>query len=997
MTGKTISHYEISRQLGCGGMGIVYQAEDTKLKRTVALKFLPPELTRDREANERFIREARAAAKLNHINTCTLYEIDEINGQLLIAMEYVAGQNLKEKYGSGRLPIDESLRIITQIIQGLNHAHQQGVIHRDIKPANILITRDGIVKIVDFGIAKLKGHTQLTQNGKMLGTIDYISPEQAGGDIIDQRADIWSTGVLLYQMLTGQLPFKGDCDQVIIYSILHEKYKPITSISPEIPKELEKIVDRALQKDLDLRYQQIHHMGNDIIKFRENYKTQGPVKEIKDSRLRSGIIKINKAGISIALIMILLVIFFIIKPFILKKNTIENPIPIAVICFENQTGDDAYNYLRDAIPNLLITSLEQSPYLRVTTWERMHDLLKQQGKKDVQVIDKDTGFELCQLDGTNIIVLGSYTKAGDIFATDIKVLDVSTKRIIKSASCQGEGVASILKYQIGDLSEEISRGIGLSEEIIKSAQINMADATTSSMEAYRKFLAGRENVDKSYWEDALPPLKKAVELDSTFALAYFYLAQAYWALYNDNECIKASAKAKIYSSNVTEKEKLYIEESMALNVEHDYKKSYEILIQMVKKYPREKRIYLKLGNYYLLRNRFTEAVNELSRALELDPNFGPAYYCLSRTYVDMGNQDRAIQLLNEYAAVSFVEASPFDALGDLYFHIGKLDAAIVNYEKVLQVKPDFYAAYLKIAYSQALKEEYGQAVIWIDNYIDHAQSAGPAGEGRWWQAFYRFWLGQFNLSVKNLHDLITEAEKIKSPHGKAIIEFLMGWITYEHQEYEISRRYFTSSFDYIINGYPAVYLSYYKFCTGLIDIKQGEIDSVKFKLPEIQSFLTETVERDLYWNAYLTTAYQLLQAEALLAEDSVEKAITFAEESYPKEIPETPSMQLLFYNVPAQQDVLARIFLQESDLEKAISEYKRLITFDPKSKDRRLISPVYHYKLAKLYEKKGQLVEAAEQYKKFLEIWQNADADLPELRDAQNKLKQLTKKNQLIR
>jgi serine/threonine protein kinase len=239
MTRNKISHYKILEKLGSGGMGDVYKAEDTKLKRMVALKFLPPELTRDQEAKNRFVHEAQAASSLDHSNICTIYEIDETeDGQMFIAMACYEGETLKKKIERGPLPVDEAIDIVLQIAQGLSKAHEKGIMHRDIKPANILITEDGHVKIIDFGLAKLTGQTRLTKTGMTMGTVAYMSPEQARGETVDHRTDIWSLGVVLYEMITAQSPFKGEYEQAVLYSILHEEPVPLTTLRPDVPEAL---------------------------------------------------------------------------------------------------------------------------------------------------------------------------------------------------------------------------------------------------------------------------------------------------------------------------------------------------------------------------------------------------------------------------------------------------------------------------------------------------------------------------------------------------------------------------------------------------------------------------------------------------------------------------------------------------------------------------------------------------------------------------------------
>jgi serine/threonine protein kinase len=267
MIGKTISHYKIIEKLGEGGMGVVYKAEDSKLKRQVALKFLPPELTRDTEAKERFVHEARAASALQHTNICTIHAIDETeDGQLFICMDYYKGETLKKKIDQRPLKLDDAIKIAIQIAQGLAKAHEAGIVHRDIKPANIIITEDGEVKIMDFGLVKFEEITTMTKTGTTLGTVNYMSPEQATGEKVDHRSDIWSLGVLLYEILTGQLPFKGDYKPAVIYSILNQTQEPITALRTGVSKSLENLVNKCLEKNASDRYQHADELSVDLRK-----------------------------------------------------------------------------------------------------------------------------------------------------------------------------------------------------------------------------------------------------------------------------------------------------------------------------------------------------------------------------------------------------------------------------------------------------------------------------------------------------------------------------------------------------------------------------------------------------------------------------------------------------------------------------------------------------------------------------------------------------------
>ncbi len=296
--------YKVIEVAGKGGMGIVYKAKDTKLKRNVALKFLPPELTKDKEAKERFVLEAQAAAALSHPNICTIHEINEEEGKSFIVMEYVEGQSLKNKIDRGPIDIEEALDIAIQVAEGMEQAHKKGIVHRDIKSANIMVTDAGQAKIMDFGLAKVKGGTLLTREGTTLGTVAYMSPEQARGEEVDQRSDIWSLGIVMYEILSGQLPFRGDREASILYSVVHEEAKPVTAWNPDIPPELQQIINRSLKKKSEARYAFASEMLNDLKKYQDSLR----VEKMGIFNLRSFLRKIRKPIVAIPALLIIALI-----------------------------------------------------------------------------------------------------------------------------------------------------------------------------------------------------------------------------------------------------------------------------------------------------------------------------------------------------------------------------------------------------------------------------------------------------------------------------------------------------------------------------------------------------------------------------------------------------------------------------------------------------------------------------------------------------------------
>jgi serine/threonine protein kinase/Tfp pilus assembly protein PilF len=942
MIGRTVSHYRILAVLGRGGMGTIYRAEDTRLKRQVALKFLELRPGGGPNEIERLVREAQAASQLDHQNICTIYEIDEVDGEAFIAMACIEGQDLGSRIAAGAMTQEEAVEIARQIAVGLREAHGKGIVHRDIKPANIMLTPKGEVKITDFGLAEMFDSVPDSQHDTTSGTIAYMSPEQLRGEEVDARSDIWSLGVVLYEMLTGGRPFEGDYAQAIVYSALNLEPPPAAELRDDVTPEISRVVSRSLAKRPEDRYQNMDEFLTDLESATGQWGTPGEARR-----------------------------------------------PIAVISFENLTGDVSYDYLERAIPNLLITSLERSQHLRVITWERMRDLLRQLGRSDVETVDRDLGFEASKLEGVHAIVTGSFTKAGDTFATDAKVLDVDTKTLVASSSSHGDGVDSILKIQVDELSRQILSGLDVEDKDAEAIDKPIAELTTASLEAYEHFLKGKDSYERLYNAEARRLLEKAVELDPYFAEAYLYLAWTYVRLRQPADRDEALSKAMSLSGRATRKERLYIEAAHARTVEQDGPKEFGILKQIAREFPGEKLVHHRLAGYHRARGELYQAIEEYNRVLALDPGFGWAMNELVYMYTDIREFEKAAEYFERYAGVSAGDSNPVDSMGELCFRMGRLDEAIAKYRHALELNPDFYYAYWEIAYVSALKEDYTAAFDWIESFIERAPSFGTVAEGHRWRCLYKYWVGQLSEALSDVQLIAELADEEGSELWTAEADRMRAWILYDRNQLKEARGYFESCLA-AVEGNPRAFIpaatSYspgsldqvqtlraaHHLALSLLDLREEQPDRARSRLRGVAQAAPDHAT--------------LLEGEVLLAEGHLDEAVAVLEAAQPWPTPYMSDTEgMLAHNLPPLKDTLARAYAAKGESFKAIAEYERLTTLDALTGDRRLAHPRYHFRLAKLYESRGWDDRARERYSAFLRACERADEEISEVKTARSK------------
>jgi serine/threonine protein kinase/tetratricopeptide (TPR) repeat protein len=744
MIGKTILHYKISEELGRGGMGVVYKAEDTKLDRTVAIKFLPRSVSSNQEERQRFVIEAKAAAALNHNNIATIFNIEEADDELFIVMEYIDGQELKDRIDAGPLTVDECIDIATQIAKGLQTAHKSGIVHRDIKSANIMLKEDGQVKIMDFGLAKVRGGKQITKAGTTLGTAAYMSPEQTRGDEVDHRSDIWSLGILVYEMVTGQLPFKGDYEQAITYSILNEEQQPITGLRTGIPMEMERIVNKCLQKDPSDRYQ---HAEEFIVDLRQVKKESEINKLLSKTGMSRTLPQKQKRSFVVPGI-IAVVILLLIAGYFFFRGEAESTerIPIAVTDFVNQTNEPELN----GLSGMLITALEQSQRLAVVTRSRMFDILRQLGKGDVEFIDKKLGTEICKQANIEALAIASIRKLGNRYAIDLKVLDPLKDEYLFTAKEEGDGQESVFSM-IDKLAEKTRAGLKEKAEQIHAARQNVADVVTTNLEAYQHYFKGEELINKLKFRESEDEFRKAIAIDTSFALAYSRLGYA--LAWNGSERAKEPIrKAMKHIQKVSEKEQYYIRSLNAL-MDQNIDETLEIYRELLKLYPDEKEALYQVGDWSYHQADYSTAIKYLEKVLVIDPQFERAYQHIMWTYRDLEEFDKVLEYAKQYV-VKVPDERAYAMLGESYSLKGNFDEALQTFKRAFEIFPSNSMLIEGMGETYIFKNDFEKAEKEFIKLLQESRPFADKSLGYQNLAVLNAYLGKYRETLKMVDHMI---------------------------------------------------------------------------------------------------------------------------------------------------------------------------------------------------------------------------------------------------
>ena len=978
MIGTVISHYLVLEKLGAGGMGVVYKAQDTRLGRFVALKFLPDDFADDPQRRERFQREARAASALNHPNICTIYDIGEADGRVFMAMEFLAGMTLKDKIAGAPVELDQLFDIARQVLDGLGAAHAQGIIHRDIKPANFFVTSSGRAKILDFGLAKIATVSRArtgdeatlvdgagqTSAGVTLGTMPYMSPEQAFGKPLDTRTDLFSLGVTLYEMATGQMPFHGDTTGILFLSIVQETPAPVMQLNPRVPAELQRIINKCLEKDRELRYQHASDISSDLKRLQRGggpthltaagSTTQNAaatsVSETQaqstEHRTRSSVTSasvtteqspVKRRSWKIAVPAAIALIALAIAGSIFLRShhavSLTDKDTIVLADFTNSTNDPVFD---GALRQGLEAQLAQSPFLAIVSEQRIQQTLRQMNKPSDTRLTPEVAQEVCQRTNSAAVLHGSIAQIGSQYSLVLKAVSCAGAESLASTKAEAADKDHVLDA-LNEAASSMRSKLGESLSTVQRFDTPVEQATTPSLEALQKYsLARKIQLGQGDNAGAVSFYQRAISLDPNFAMAYAALGACYYNLGETTLAAQNTTKSYELRERVSEAERFGIESRYQHFVTRDLEKARQAYDLWAQTYPRNYVPENNLGVIYDSLGQFSKAVEAYTKALKIEPSSG-------LTYANLVGSNLFLNRVQDAAAVAAeAQAKKLDS-----------PALRLNLYRLAFLENDASGMAQQLEWS-AGKQGVENAMLRLE--ADTAAYSGHLNKAR-------------EISLRAIESAKRAGEKEAAAgyeSDMAFREAVFGNVKQAEQ-----------------HAMAALALS-----SGR-DVQYGAALALAASGNSKAEALTEELRKQFPEDTIVKFIYlPTIQAELALKRNDPAQAIDVLEAAAPYELGSpgntaafTPSLYPIY--------VRGQAFLAAHRGNEAAAEFEKILNWRGVVQNQP-IAPLAHLGLARAYTLQGDTAKAHALYEDFLKLWKDADGGILVLEQARAEYARLT-------